>query len=136
MSTVDHRTFSDKISDDIAEFGGSWKFIFSCAALLFVWAVWNIFAPWVFDPYPFIFMNLFLSGLAIFQAPIILMAQNRAETKQDEAYRHFFGEIKRLVQKDIMLEKKILRILGERGSGIAAVAAEAPAVEEMTKEEQ
>ena len=31
----------------------------------------------VFDPYPFIFLNLMLSTLAAIQAPIIMMSQNR-----------------------------------------------------------
>ncbi len=34
-----------------------------------------------FDPYPFILLNLVLSCVAAFQAPIIMMSQNRQEAK-------------------------------------------------------
>ncbi len=33
------------------------------------------------DPYPFILLNLFLSMLAAIQAPVIMMSQNRQDTK-------------------------------------------------------
>jgi len=70
----------DRLSDWIAEFGGSWRFISSYIAILIGWVILN---AWVlvkapFDPFPFILLNLFLSLTAALQAPIILMAQNRA----------------------------------------------------------
>jgi uncharacterized membrane protein len=73
----------DRISDKVASFGGSWKFIISFFSILFVWIVINslylIFKP--FDPFPFILLNLILSCLAAIQAPIIMMSQNRQEMK-------------------------------------------------------
>lgn len=33
------------------------------------------------DPYPFILLNLFLSMLAAIQAPVIMMSQNRQDSK-------------------------------------------------------
>ncbi len=76
-------TFGEKISDKIAEFGGSWTFIFSFAAFMGIWIILNsyalLFKP--FDPYPFILLNLLLSTLAAIQAPIIMMSQNRQEAK-------------------------------------------------------
>ncbi len=75
----------DRLSDWIAEFGGSWRFISSYIAILVGWVILNIWilveAP--FDPFPFILLNLFLSLTAALQAPIILMAQNRA-AKRDQ----------------------------------------------------
>lgn len=70
--------FGERIADKIAAFGGSWAFIFSFATFLLLWLVWNIL-PGVrhFDPGPFILLNLILSFLAGFQAPFIMMAQNR-----------------------------------------------------------
>lgn len=70
--------FGDRVSDKIASFGGSWGFIFSLSAFLLLWVLWN-FIPGVkhFDPVPFILLNLVLSFLAGFQAPFIMMAQNR-----------------------------------------------------------
>ena len=73
----------DVISDQVATFGGSWKFIIAFFVILTGWIVVNsvalLKAP--FDPYPFILMNLILSCIAAIQAPIIMMSQNRQEKK-------------------------------------------------------
>lgn len=76
-------TFGEKLSDKIAEFGGSWRFIISFLFFMFVWIVSNILflTNKGFDPYPFILLNLILSCLAALQAPIIMMSQNRQEIK-------------------------------------------------------
>ncbi len=73
-------TFGEQLSDNIAEFGGSWKFIISFGAVLVVWIIINaaILMTRAWDPYPFILLNLILSCLAALQAPIIMMSQNRA----------------------------------------------------------
>lgn len=72
-----------KISDKVAQFGGSWAFIIIFFIILIVWILFNILAPLKahFDPYPFILMNLILSSIAALQAPIIMMSQNRQEEK-------------------------------------------------------
>src|ERR1700736_1312213 len=76
-------TFGERLSDRIAEFGGSWKFLISFGAVIFVWIGANIvlLATKPFDPYPFILLNLILSCLAAVQAPVIMMSQNRAEAR-------------------------------------------------------
>jgi uncharacterized membrane protein len=76
-------TFGERLSDHIAEFGGSWKFLISFGAVLVIWIAINgvILATRAFDPYPFILLNLILSCLAAVQAPIIMMSQNRAEAR-------------------------------------------------------
>ena len=76
-------TFGERLSDHIAEFGGSWKFLISFGAVLLIWIAINgvILATRAFDPYPFILLNLILSCLAAVQAPIIMMSQNRAEAR-------------------------------------------------------
>jgi uncharacterized membrane protein len=75
-------TFGEKISDKIAEFGGSWYFIISFFIFLMIWIILNlIFFIHPFDPYPFILLNLCLSCLASIQAPVILMSQNRQESR-------------------------------------------------------
>ena len=76
-------TFGERLSDRIAEFGGSWKFLILFAAVLLVWIVVNgvVLVTGAFDPYPFILLNLILSCLAAVQAPIIMMSQNRAEAR-------------------------------------------------------
>src|SRR2546422_4999625 len=76
-------TFGERLSDRIAEFGGSWKFLISFGAVIFVWIGANVvlLATKAFDPYPFILLNLILSCLAAVQAPVIMMSQNRAEAR-------------------------------------------------------
>jgi uncharacterized membrane protein len=75
-------SFSSKLADRLATFGGSWKFIVSFAAILAGWAVLNVYLlSKPFDPFPFIFLNLVLSCLAALQAPLIMMSQNRKETR-------------------------------------------------------
>lgn len=85
-------TFGERVSDKIAAFGGSWRFLGIYLAVLAVWIIINsailIFVP--FDPYPFIFLNLVLSGLAAMQAPIILMSQNRQDSRDRLRAEHDF----------------------------------------------
>ncbi len=75
--------FGEKLADQIAEFGGSWKFIIFFGMVLAVWIGINTVALLgrAFDPYPFILLNLMLSCLAAIQAPVIMMSQNRQESK-------------------------------------------------------
>jgi CRP/FNR family cyclic AMP-dependent transcriptional regulator len=75
-------TFGERVADGVARFGGSWRFIFAFAVILIVYTCVNIALKtnsW--DPYPFILLNLFLSMLAAIQAPVIMMSQNRQDTK-------------------------------------------------------
>ena len=78
-----HRTFGERLSDQLAAFGGSWTFIVLFFLVLAIWMAFNILAVArdIFDPYPFILLNLVLSCLAAIQAPIIMMSQNRQEAK-------------------------------------------------------
>jgi uncharacterized membrane protein len=81
----DRRTLGERAADVIADFGGSWTFIFIFIAWLVFWTVLNteILGPHhdAFDPYPYIFLNLILSMLAAIQAPIIMMSQKRQATR-------------------------------------------------------
>ncbi|MGC2353993.1 MAG: DUF1003 domain-containing protein [Candidatus Udaeobacter sp.] len=76
-------TFGERLSDQIASFGGSWRFIILFGVVLVFWIVLNaaLLLNRGFDPYPFILLNLILSCLAAMQAPIIMMSQNRAELR-------------------------------------------------------
>ena len=76
-------TFGEHLSDKIASFGGSWRFIILFGTVLLGWIALNaaLLANRGFDPYPFILLNLILSCLAAIQAPIIMMSQNRAEAR-------------------------------------------------------
>src|ERR1051326_457314 len=76
-------TFGERLSDRMAEFGGSWKFIILFGAVLIAWIILNavLLLNRGFDPYPFILLNLILSCLAAIQAPVIMMSQNRAQAR-------------------------------------------------------
>jgi uncharacterized membrane protein len=75
-------SFGDRIADGVARFGGSWTFIILFAVVLVVYSGTNIVLKGrAWDPYPFILLNLFLSMLAAIQAPVIMMSQNRQDTK-------------------------------------------------------
>jgi uncharacterized membrane protein len=79
----DRRTVGEKVADVVADFGGSWTFIGAFFAVIILWMVFNIWVATraVFDPFPFILLNLVLSCLAAIQAPIIMMSQKRQEAK-------------------------------------------------------
>ncbi len=74
-------TTGQKAADIVTTFAGSWLFIFLVFFYLFIWisinTIWLLYGA-IWDPYPFILLNLTLSCLAALQAPIILMSQNRA----------------------------------------------------------
>ncbi len=76
-------TFADRAADILAEFGGSWKFIFSAIGFLILWVATNTLLLWQrpFDKYPFILLNLVLNMIFALQAPIIMMSQNRQAHK-------------------------------------------------------
>jgi uncharacterized membrane protein len=80
---IEYLSFGQRIADKVAEFGGSWKFIIIFVSIILVWMLLNIIylANRAFDPYPFILLNLVLSCIAAVQAPVIMMSQNRQETK-------------------------------------------------------
>jgi CRP/FNR family cyclic AMP-dependent transcriptional regulator len=75
-------SFGERIADAVAGFGGSWTFILSFLASLAVYSAVNVaLGRRAWDPYPFILLNLMLSMLAALQAPVIMMSQNRQDTK-------------------------------------------------------
>ena len=105
------------ISDKVATFGGSWKFIIVFSVIIFIWILFNTLSPKgsEFDPYPFILMNLLLSAIAALQAPIIMMSQNRKEEKDRKRNENDYLinlkaelELRSLHQKmDLLLEEQI-----------------------------
>jgi uncharacterized membrane protein len=110
-------TQGQKISDKVARFGGSWKFIILFGVILTLWIIFNVVAlgHFKFDPYPFILMNLILSCIAALQAPVIMMSQNRQEEKDRKRSENDYlinlkaeMQIRSLHQKmDLLLEEQI-----------------------------
>lgn len=82
---TEKQTFGERVADKVAAFGGSWTFIGLFAATLFFWILLNSYllikSDEVFDPFPFILLNLVLSMLSAIQAPVIMMSQNRQTSK-------------------------------------------------------
>jgi uncharacterized membrane protein len=85
-------TFGQRLADRVAEFGGSWTFIIIFFSALVAWVILNSYIlarmGYEFDPYPYILLNLFLSMLAAFQAPVIMMSQNRQAAKDRADMAH------------------------------------------------
>ena len=107
-------TFGDHVADAVAHFGGSWSFIISVLAALSAYVVVNVFLGgrgW--DPYPFILLNLFLSMLAAIQAPVIMMSQNRQDTK-DRLRSELDFAVNRRAESEIQGIARKLNALSER----------------------
>jgi CRP/FNR family transcriptional regulator, cyclic AMP receptor protein len=107
-------TVGDRIADSVARFGGSWSFIITFFVFLGVYTVLNISlgrAAW--DPYPFILLNLFLSMLAAIQAPVIMMSQNRQDTK-DRLRGELDFEVNRRAASDIQVLARRLNRLDDK----------------------
>ncbi|MGH3402018.1 MAG: DUF1003 domain-containing protein [Streptosporangiaceae bacterium] len=100
----DDRTLGERVADSIASFGGSWPFIFIFLGLIAGWMIVNtlligrVMHSRPFDPYPYIALNLVLSGLAGLQAPIIMMSQNRAAKRDAALAGHHYEETQLLHQ--------------------------------------
>lgn len=108
-------TLGERIADSVARFGGSWTFIITFGIVLIVYTVTNIVIDKkAWDPYPFILLNLFLSMLAAVQAPVIMMSQNRQDTKDRlrgeldfDVNRRAESEIQGLARKLNLLDEKV-----------------------------
>lgn len=83
LESEENLTIGQRLADKVADFGGSWKFILIFVTIILIWVGINVYflREKGFDPYPFILLNLLLSCLAAFQAPVIMMSQNRQEEK-------------------------------------------------------
>ena len=110
-------TFSQKVADRVMAFGGSWPFIGLFLLFLVAWILLNTVMlarrDAIFDPYPFILLNLFLSMLAAVQAPVILMSQNRQSAKDRVAAEHDY-EVNLKAELEIMTLHEKLDGLRER----------------------
>jgi uncharacterized membrane protein len=108
-------TLGERIADSVARFGGSWTFIILFGIVLLAYAGVNIaLRGRAWDPYPFILLNLFLSMLAAIQAPVIMMSQNRQDTKDRlrgeldyDVNRRAESEIQGLAHKLNLLSDKV-----------------------------
>jgi uncharacterized membrane protein len=108
-------TFGERLADAVARFGGSWRFIILFAVVLLIYSTINVsLGRSAWDPYPFILLNLFLSMLAAIQAPVIMMSQNRQDTKDRlrgeldyDVNRRAESEIQGLARKMNLIAEKV-----------------------------
>jgi len=107
-------TPGERIADVVARFGGSWSFIIVFAVVLIVYSAINVWlekSAW--DPYPFILLNLFLSMLAAIQAPVIMMSQNRQDSR-DRVRGELDYDVNRRAEAEIQALSRKLNMLGEK----------------------
>jgi uncharacterized membrane protein len=107
-------TLGERVADMVAGFGGSWTFIISFGLALAVYMTIDAaMGKKAWDPYPYILLNLFLSMLASVQAPIIMMSQNRQDTK-DRLRGELDYDVNRRAEAEIQGLARKLNVLGEK----------------------
>jgi uncharacterized membrane protein len=96
----DNRTRSQRWSDNIAEFCGSWGFVFWFSLGIAVWVLLNTYLILFtqFDPYPFILLNLFLTVVSTMQSPIIMMSQNRQVERDREMVVDLHTKLDKIIE--------------------------------------
>ncbi len=107
-----------QLSERIARFIGTGRFLVYMTVVILVWVVWNVVAPrdlrW--DEYPFIFLTLMLSLQASYAAPLILLAQNRQADRDRVQYDQDRAQTERSIADTEYLTREVaaLRLgLGE-----------------------
>jgi CRP/FNR family transcriptional regulator, cyclic AMP receptor protein len=107
-------SFGDRVADSVARFGGSWTFIIMFGVVLLVYTSTNTaLRGKAWDPYPFILLNLFLSMLAAIQAPVIMMSQNRQDTK-DRVRGELDYEVNLRAESEIQTLSNKLNLLNDK----------------------
>jgi uncharacterized membrane protein len=116
-------SFGERLSDRIADFAGSWTFIIFFTGVMFVWIVVNTFiiVTRPFDPYPYILLNLVLSAVAAIQAPIIIMSQNRQESRDRLHAEHDYRVNLHNEMEIHQLHKKINHLLFKQGQKLLEI---------------
>ena len=114
-------SWSERIADSVAHFGGSWTFITIFMVFMVIYSLINILLhERAWDPYPFILLNLFLSMLAAIQAPVIMMSQNRQDTK-DRLRSELDYDVNRRAESEIQGLAKKLNLLDEKIDDIGEI---------------
>jgi uncharacterized membrane protein len=107
-------SLGERIADRVAGFGGSWTFITTFLISLVIYSAVNVvLGRRAWDPYPFILLNLILSMLAAIQAPVIMMSQNRQDTK-DRLRSELDFEVNRRSESEIQGLARKLNLLGDK----------------------
>lgn len=98
-----------RLSERIARFIGSWRFIAWMSAFIVGWVAWNTLAPEQYrpDPYAFLFLTLLLSLQASYAAPLILLAQNRQTDRDRVQYQEDRARDERMLEDTEFLIREI-----------------------------
>ncbi|MEU3913763.1 DUF1003 domain-containing protein [Streptomyces sp. NPDC029721] len=109
-----------RLSERVARFLGTGRFIVWMTLVIVVWVLWNVFAPdhLRFDQYPFIFLTLMLSLQASYAAPLILLAQNR----QDDRDRVTHEQDRKQNERSIADTEYLTREIAALRMGLGEVA--------------
>ncbi|MEU1196017.1 DUF1003 domain-containing protein [Streptomyces sp. NPDC005813] len=109
-----------RLSERIARFLGTGRFIVWMTVVIIMWVVWNVLAPadLRFDTYPFIFLTLMLSLQASYAAPLILLAQNR----QDDRDRVNLEQDRKQNERSIADTEYLTREIASLRVGLGEVA--------------
>ncbi len=122
-------TFGERIADIVAGFGGSWTFIILFGISLAIYMTFDaMLGKRAWDPYPYILLNLFLNMLAALQASIIMMSQNRQDTK-DRLRGELDYDVNRRSAVEIQGLARKLNLLGEKIGDVEDVLRERLVVE-------
>jgi|SRR5579863_2429843 len=91
---------AQRAADIVTEFCGSWSFIIIFAALTISWIILNsvqiLFQ--IFDPYPFILLNLLFTVIELFQGPLIMMSQNRQMERDRDAVQGLHIKLDKILE--------------------------------------
>jgi len=117
------RGFSERLSERLARWNGSWGFVAFLVVLTGGWAAFNSGQGSSFDPYPFVFFNLVLAVLVALQGPLLMMAQNR-EVAADRAAAE--ADYRVNLKNELALER-LVREIEELKRGLAGERPPPPA---------
>lgn len=85
------RDLFGKMAEKFARFFGTPIFLIVQTFFVFIWIILNSFVGFVFDPFPYILLNLAFSTQAAYAAPLILLAQTR-QAERDKEWEHSDAE--------------------------------------------
>ena len=97
-----------RLSERIARFIGTGRFLVYMTVFVIVWLAWNAVAShFIFDHYPFVFLTLILSLQASYAAPLILLAQNRQADRDRVQYEQDRGRAERNIADTDYLTREL-----------------------------
>lgn len=114
MKSPDELTRGERAADLLRNGMGSWGFVLSALAFLAGWMIANR-GEGLFDPPPFILLNLILSCLAALQGAILLIAAKRADALSRDLAEHDYKTNLEAVE----IIKEIRQLTGEIHSATA-----------------